>query len=154
MRIAVDPARAGEYPPNIQAILKRPAPAAAALGQCLLEIDAETGEARIAYRFGPEHLNRFGTVHGGPVAAVLDDAVSVAAGLVAQWGEITPTLEMKVSYLAQAGEGGHVATARIVRRGRTILFLEGELMREDGRTIARASATALIAPMKGSGAKG
>ena len=43
MRLAIDPARAADYPANIQAILKRQAPCSAWLNQELLEIDTETG---------------------------------------------------------------------------------------------------------------
>src|SRR6185312_2630481 len=100
---AIDPARAADYPANVQAILKRQAPCSAWLNQQLLEIDAETGFARIAYELGEAHFNRFGALHGGAIACVMDDALAVAAGLVLKWGEIAPTLEMKVSYLSQGG---------------------------------------------------
>jgi uncharacterized protein (TIGR00369 family) len=79
---------------------------------------------------------------------VMDDVVATAAGLVAQWGEIAPTLEMKVSYLNQAGAGAHTAEARVIKRGRTVLFLEGALSNEAGKTIATTSATIMIAPLK------
>jgi uncharacterized protein (TIGR00369 family) len=79
---------------------------------------------------------------------VMDDIVATAAGLVAQWGEIAPTLEMKVSYLNQAGAGRHTAEARVVKRGKTILFVEGSLSADGGKTIANASATIMIAPLK------
>jgi len=148
MRRAVDPALASEYPPNIQAILKRPAQASAQLGQELLEIDTDEGWARNGYRFGDAHFNRYGGIHGGVIAAVMDDIVATAAGLVAQWGEIAPTLEMKVSYLNPASAGKHFAEAQIVKRGRSILFVEGVLFDETRNKIAAASATIMIAPLK------
>jgi uncharacterized protein (TIGR00369 family) len=148
MRTAIDPALANEYPPNIQAILKRRAATSAYLGQQLLEIDSDAGWVRIAYALGDVHFNRYGAIHGGVIAAVMDDVVATAAGLVAQWGEIAPTLEMKVSYLNQAGAGDHVAEARVVKRGRTILFLEGSLADGAAKTIATASATIMITALK------
>ncbi len=148
MRRPVEAARANEYPPNIQAILKRRAAASVHLGQELLEIDAEEGWVRIAYRLAETHFNRYGAIHGGIIACVMDDVIATAAGLVAQWGEIAPTLEMKVNYLNQASAGPHTAEARIVKRGRTVLFLEGTLFNESGKTIATASATIMIAPLK------
>ncbi len=148
MRQTIDPARAADYPANIQAILKRQAPCSAWLGQELLEIDAETGSAKIAYALGEAHFNRFGALHGGAIACVMDDVLAVAAGLVLQWGEIAPTLEMKVSYLAQGAAGRHIAQARVLKRGRQINFLDATLMREDGKLIATATATIMIAAMK------
>jgi uncharacterized protein (TIGR00369 family) len=118
------------------------------LGQELLEIDTDEGWVRIAYRMSETHFNRYGAIHGGVIAAVMDDVVATAAGLVAQWGEIAPTLEMKVSFLNQAGAGAYTAEARVVKRGRTVLFLEGTLANDAGKTIATATATVMIAPFK------
>jgi uncharacterized protein (TIGR00369 family) len=144
----VDPAHAAEYPANIQAILKRQAPCSAWLNQQLLEIDTESGFAKIAYELGEPHFNRFGALHGGAIACVMDDVLAVAAGLVLQWGEIAPTLEMKVSYLAQGVTGRHIAEARVLKRGRQINFLEATLMNADGKLIATSTATIMIAAMK------
>jgi len=148
MRRPVEAARASEYPPNIQAILKRPAQASAHLGQQLLELDSDEGWVRIAYLLSDAHFNRYGAIHGGVIASVMDDVVATAAGLVAQWGEIAPTLEMKVSYLNQAGAGAHTAEARVIKRGRTVLFLEGTLFNDSGKTIATSSATIMITQLK------
>ena len=148
MRTVIDPAKAKDYPPNIQAILKRRAPTSEWLAQQLLEIDTETGWVKIAYDLSEAHHNRFGAIHGGSIAAVMDDVLSTAAGLQAQWGEIAPTLEMKVSYLNQAHSGRHMAEARVMKRGRQIVFLEATLSREDGKVIATSSSTIMIAPLK------
>lgn len=148
MRRSVDSALAGEYPPNIQAILKRRAQASVYLGQQLRELDSDEGWVKIAYALGETHFNRYGAIHGGIIAAIMDDVIATAAGLVLEWGEIAPTLEMKVNYLNQAAAGAHLAEAHVVKRGRTILFLEGTLANEAGRTVATASATIMITPMK------
>jgi uncharacterized protein (TIGR00369 family) len=148
MRQPIEPARAAEYPPNIQAILKRAAPCAAWLGQELLEIDEAEGFAKIAYELGEPHFNRFGALHGGAIACVMDDVLSVAAGLLLKWGEIAPTLEMKVSYLGQGTKGKHFAEARVLKRGRQINFLDASLSSEAGKLIATATATIMLAPLK------
>ena len=148
MRQSIDPAKATEYPPSIQAILRRQAPCSAWLHQALLEIDTETGFAKIAYELGEPHFNRFGALHGGAIACVMDDVLAVAAGLVLQWGEIAPTLEMKVSYLSQGSPGRHIAEARVIKRGRQINFLEATLANESGKLIATSTATIMIAAMK------
>jgi uncharacterized protein (TIGR00369 family) len=74
--------------------------------------------------------------------------LAVAAGLVLKWGEIAPTLEMKVSYLLQGSAGRHVAEARAIKRGRQINFLEATLANAEGKVIATATATIMIAPLK------
>ena len=144
----IDREKPEQYPPNVQAILKRPAPAAAWLGQELLSVDVEKGEAEIAYTLGEAHFNKYKAIHGGVTAAIMDDVMSVAAGLVAQWGEITPTLEMKVSYLATARAGRLVARANVIRRGKTVMFLEATLSDETGKALATGSCTVMIAELK------
>jgi uncharacterized protein (TIGR00369 family) len=137
------------YPPNIQAILKRPAPAAVILGQDILDVDAEKGFVRVAYAVTEALANKFGAMHGGMTAAMMDDAMSLAAGVTAQWGEITPTLEMKVSYLAQAKPGMRlIAEARTVKRGKTVIFLECSLEDEAGKAIATGSCTVMVTAHK------
>lgn len=138
-----------KYPPNIQAVLKRPAPAASVMGQELLDVDVEGGAVRVAYNTTDQLANRYGAIHGGMTAAMLDDVISLAAGLTIEWGQITPTLEMKVSYIAQGKIGARIlAEARTVRRGGTVIFLEADLKDEAGKLIATASSTVMIAPMK------
>jgi uncharacterized protein (TIGR00369 family) len=148
MRENFDAAKAETYPPNVQAIIKRQAPTSAWLNQQILELDVEEGWVKIGYDLGEPHFNRFGALHGGSIACVMDDVLAIAAGMVAKWGEIAPTLEMKVSYLNQGGAGKHFAEAKVLKRGRQINFLEAALMREDGKVIATATATIMIAAMK------
>lgn len=145
----IDRAHPEKYPPNIQAILKRPAAAAVVLGQELLDVDVEKGAVKVAYNTSDTLANRFGAIHGGMTAAMLDDVISLAAGLVIEWGQITPTLEMKVSYIAQAQPNTRIlADARTIRRGGTVIFLEADLKDETGKLLATASSTVLIARMK------
>jgi uncharacterized protein (TIGR00369 family) len=145
----IERAHPEKYPPNIQAILKRPAPAAVVMGQELLDVDVEKGTVRVAYAASDQLANRFGAIHGGMTAAMLDDVISLAAGLAIEWGQITPTLEMKVSYIAQAKPGTRIlAEARTIRRGGTVIFLEADLKDETGKLLATASSTVMIAAMK------
>ena len=148
MRRAFDPARPDDYPPNVQAIIRRSAPCSAWLNQKILEVDTDEGWVKIAYELGEPHFNRFGALHGGAIACVMDDVLAVAAGFIAQWGEIAPTVEMKVNYLAQGGAGSYVAEAKVIKRGRTINFLEGVLSTAAGKVIATSSATIMIASLK------
>ena len=147
--MTIDRVTPEKYPPNIQAILRRTAPAASILGQELLEVDTQKGSVTVAYNTGEALSNRYGAIHGGMTAAMLDDAISLAAGLTIGWGQITPTLEMKVSYIKQGIPGARlVAVAQTVRRGASIIFLEADLKSEDGTLVATASSTVTITPLK------
>jgi uncharacterized protein (TIGR00369 family) len=145
----IDRTKPEQYPPNIQAILKRPAPGAVVLGQEILDVNVEEGSVRVAYNTTETLANRYGAIHGGMTAAMLDDVISLASGLTVEWGQITPTLEMKVSYIAQGKVGARIlAEARTIRRGGTVMFLEADLKDETGKLIATASSTVMIAQMK------
>lgn len=147
--MTIDRSKPEQYPPSIQAILKRPAPAAELLGQELLEVDAANGSVTVAYNAGADLANRYGAIHGGMTAAILDDVISLAAGLTIEWGQITPTLEMKVNYISQGKPGTRLlAQARTIRRGSSIIFLEADLKTADGALVATASSTVAITPLK------
>lgn len=140
----IDPSTPEDYPPNIQAILKRPAPASTLLGIEPVAIDIEAGAARIAFNAGPSLCNKWGALQGGMVAAMLDDLMSIAAGLTLQWGQIVPTLEMKTSFLQPAPPERLVGEGCVVKRGASVVFLEARLEAPDGAPLATGSGTARI----------
>jgi uncharacterized protein (TIGR00369 family) len=89
----------------------------------------------------PEFLNPLGTVQGGFLTAMLDDTVGPTATAALPAGQFTQTLEIKTSFLRPAKVGPIFAEARVVHRGRDILFLEGFLCDAEGRMLATATAT-------------
>jgi len=144
----VDPAKAKDYPPNIQAILKAPSPASEFLGLEVLEVDTESLRVRLAFNAGPRVCNKWGGIHGGMVAAMLDDLMAIAVGLSLEWGEISPTLEMKASFVAAGRPGRLVGEGWTVKRGKSVAFIEAELRNEAGELVATGSSTARIVQMK------
>ncbi len=144
----IDPERADSYPPVIQSILKAPSPASAHLGLSLVSIDREALSCRIAFDATERLCNKWGGLQGGMVAAMLDDAMSIAVALGLDWGQITPTLEMKVSYLSPARPGRLYAEGRVLKRGSSIAFTEARLADERGEVLATASGTGRIVQMR------
>ena len=59
-----------------------------------------------------------------------------------------PSLEIKVSFLSAASPGLYRSYGWVVKWGRSVAFLEGELRDEDGALIARASSTAALRHLK------
>lgn len=112
------------------------------LGFEMLEIDQ--ARRRVIMRFvgRPDFTNPMGNIQGGMLSAMLDDAMSVA-GLVASGMQAAmPTLEMKISFLRPAAPGPLRAIGQVVKLGKSIAFLEGELFDAQERLVAKASATA------------
>jgi uncharacterized protein (TIGR00369 family) len=117
-------------------------PAAQFLGVEPLEVRAESGFARMAFTAPPEFCNYMGVVHGGFLAAMLDDVMAVAAVAQYEFRRAVPTLAMKVSYLRPARPGRLVGEGQVVKAGRELLFIEGRLYDTDDKLLTTASATA------------
>ena len=100
------------------------------------------GTARWQWRDQPPQvLNPFGTIQGGFVGVFVDELFSTAIGSVLEDGEWATTAEMKVSYLRALVPGAIHGTARVVRRTRTVAFLEAEVIVPGGDPAAMASST-------------
>jgi len=92
--------------------------------------------------------NPMGQVQGGYVCAMLDECMSVAGLVASGMTCVMPTLEMKTSFLRPAMPGPLRGVGKVVRWGKTIAFLEGELYDEQDRLLAKATATAMPTPFK------
>jgi uncharacterized protein (TIGR00369 family) len=81
-----------------------------------------------------------GVVHGGMIAALLDNA---AVGAVFSAHDERPkggaaTIDLHVHYLDAVADEDLVAEARVRRRGRSRVFLEVEARTDAGRVVAHA----------------
>jgi uncharacterized protein (TIGR00369 family) len=119
-------------------------PAAATLGFELVAVDPDAGTIEVAFTASEQFLNPVGVIQGGFLAAMLDDTLGPA--LVATLGpdEFAPTSDLHVQFLRPARPGRLIGHGRILRRGRDVAFLAGELRDEHGAIVAVASATAQI----------
>lgn len=145
---ASGPSNGGEWPPNIRAALKRMAPASRYLGLEILDANKDERWVKVAFNASDELCNMWGGIQGGMVAAMLDDVLAFAVGLDLDWGEISPTLELKVSMLNPARPGRIYGEGRVIKRGKSVGFIEGELRDEKGTLLATASSTATFVRLK------
>ncbi|MEQ8746361.1 PaaI family thioesterase [Pyruvatibacter sp.] len=137
-----------EWPPNIKAIFKRRSPASAYLGLEVIDCDVDAGTVELAFEATENLCNLWGGIHGGMVAAMMDDILAIAVGLKLEWGQISPTLEMKVSMLSVARPGRLVGRGRVLRRGKSVVFVEGELLDAEGTLLAKGSSTCTLVTLK------
>jgi len=96
--------------------------------------------ARTSLPWREDLTNSRGDVHGGTLMSVLDFTLSAAARGSADGTEGMATIDMNTSFLSP-GTGNLVIEARCLRRGASIAFCEGEVLRADGELVARATAT-------------
>jgi uncharacterized protein (TIGR00369 family) len=119
-------------------------PAAETLGWELIGEDPAAGTIEIAFHPGKAFLNPHGTVQGGFVAAMLDDTMGPALVSMTDGASIPSSIDMTVSFIRPVHPGRVIGKGRVVRLGRSLAFLEGELFDEAGELLARATSTARV----------
>ncbi len=119
-------------------------PAAILLGWKLLSVDRDQGIIQVEFEAKPEFLNPIGVIQGGFLTAMLDEALGGAVTATLPANAFAPTIELKVSFIRPAYVGPLRAEARIVHRGMSLVFLQGELLTLEGQLIATATATTQI----------
>ncbi len=142
-----------DLPPNVAAQIKKMSPASALLGLEVVGCDAEKGIVDQAFTTTDQLCNKWGGLHGGMVAAMLDDVMALCAGLTVEWGQIVPTMEMKANYIGPGRPGRLTARAETVRRGKSVIFIECGLWNEDGSLVATATSTFTVVTLKKKDAK-
>lgn len=112
-------------------------------GTKVLEVDQSVGRVRMSFEIDERFCNPRGTVQGGIVTALLDDA-SAFAGIVAL-GEpgFIASMEIKTSFLSPAKPGTLYAEGRCLKMGRSSCFLEAELTDAAGKILAKLSSSAI-----------
>ncbi len=98
----------------------------------------EDGTARVSVDADDRHLNQHGSVHGGVLATMLDAAMGTA---ISSTGAESPvTVSLTVTYLSPGEPGRLEATARVRKRGKRLLVVEGEVVQGE-TVVADALAT-------------
>lgn len=116
-------------------------PCARLLGLDIMEAKPDEGLVKIAFTARPEFCNAAGNVQGGFLTAMLDDCMGPAI-LIASDAQVFPsTIDLNAQFLAPAKPGPLIGTGRVVQLGRTIGFVEAELVDAAGTTVARARAS-------------
>jgi len=116
-------------------------PAADLIGFRAVEVG--DGTAVFEMEAGPRHANPMGTLHGGILCDIADGAMGVAYSTALGDGESFTTLELKINFLKPVWNARLRATARVVKRGKTVGLVECDVVDEKGSLVARASSTCL-----------
>lgn len=122
-------------------------PHSALLGSSFVGYDEETATATMRFEVKREMTTWRGGVQGGLVAGYLDDVMGYAY-VAMTGGEQAPlNLDINMTLLQLIPTGATIiGKGRVVRAGRRVIFLEGELTAEDGTVLARATSTAIPTP--------
>ncbi len=91
---------------------------------------------------GADHLNPNGVVHGAVLFALVDTAMGKATmSVVDDPGRFCASIEVSLRFIRPAVAGRLIATATVVKRGRSVVHLEGRVVGDDQRLIATAAGT-------------
>ena len=106
-------------------------------------MSVETGRAVFELEAGPQHANPMGTLHGGIICDVADASMGVAYASTLGDEESFTTIELKINFLRPFKSGTLIATAHVVKAGRTIGLVECDVTDTEGRLVARALSTCM-----------
>ncbi len=93
---------------------------------------------------GTQNVN--GTLHGGIVALLVDEAGTVALAAQDRDGRPGVTTDLNVSFFAPGRPPSVRAVARVLKIGRTLGFVEVEVFGADGKRVAQGRMTKHLGP--------
>lgn len=120
-------------------------PCAQTLGWRFVALDREAQRLSLGFDGKPEFANPAGNVQGGFLAAMLDDTMAPLVILFGEGGRPNGTIDLNVQYLRRVKPGAISTHARVLRIGRSVAFLEGELFDAEGNLCTRSTASYAVA---------
>jgi uncharacterized protein (TIGR00369 family) len=110
------------------------------LGYEVDEISPDFCRMRLPFR--PELHQAGGAIHGGFIASLMDTAgVGAVLSTVDTHSAMGGSINMHVNYLAAARAVDLTAEARVIRRGRSVVFVEAKVLIPSGEIVAQGTVT-------------
>jgi uncharacterized protein (TIGR00369 family) len=107
-------------------------------------IEVHEGRAVVTLDAGPQHTNPMGTLHGGILCDIADAAMGIAFNSTLAVTESFTTVELKINFFRPVWKAQLRAEGKVVRRGKSVGYVECEVSDENGRAVAKASSTCLV----------
>lgn len=105
----------------------------------------EPGVGIATVDIGPEHLNPNGVVHGAVLFALADTAMGKSTmSVIEEPGLYCASIEVSLRFIRPAVSGRVTATSTVIKRGRSIVHLDAQVVGDDGRLIATSAGTFAI----------
>ena len=102
------------------------------------------GSARLSLPVESHLKNSLGTVHGGVIMSLLDVALCTAARTLHPDSVGVITIDLSTSFIGGGSGEKLFAEARVLRDGRSLIFVEGEAKNDDGSLVAKAIGTVRV----------
>lgn len=117
----------------------------------LMEIEIGTygnGEAELFMQVRPDMHNGVGWLQGGLFTALCDEAMALALFTVLEEGEGIATISESTSFLQGIRSGSVRAMGKVVKRDRSVAFMEGQIEFEGGTTLSETKASFAVMPKR------
>lgn len=105
--------------------------------------ELRTDYARMSMPFKEENLQAAEIMHGGVIATLIDTVVVPVIGTGLPHGCLWSTIELHVLYHRPLVSDA-IAEGWVVKRGKSVVFTQGEVFDNQGRLIASGTATYMI----------
>ncbi|RDH77956.1 PaaI family thioesterase [Mycolicibacterium moriokaense] len=127
--------------PEVMAQFIPASPFAAKLGIVAEVLDGD--EVRLRMPFDPTNVTLGDMVHGGAIASLADMTVMAAAWAGAEVPDSLRgvTTSLSLQFLAPARAADLIGVGRVLRRGKTLVSCDVDVMTPDGEAVAKAIAT-------------
>ena len=103
------------------------------------EVKPNFGRMRLPFKVDLQQAR--GLVHGGAIASLIDSAGVLTIKATVPDAIGGATVSMTVNYLAPAQQIDLIAEAHIIRRGRSIVFLDVDVLAPNGERVAKGQLT-------------
>lgn len=103
--------------------------------------DIRIGEADVKIAMRDDLRQPYGILHGGVTATLIDTAMAFAVRTYLQDHEVTTSVDLTVHYLRPHTEGAVSCTARVVRPGKRVFTVSGDVVNGEGKLIATGLST-------------
>ncbi|EFL87867.1 PaaI family thioesterase [Ahrensia sp. R2A130] len=124
-------------------------PSAAWMGMDVIEYWPDEMRVRVSFAPNKDMCNFGGTVQGGFLAAMMDDAMGSLA-FHALGAKVAPmSIDLQTHFMAAVPLKRIEVEAKIIRAGKAVVFAEARLYREDGELSAQATTSMKLRPFVG-----
>ena len=113
----------------------------------ILEFSKENQSIKIEYIAEPRHCHSGNIVQGGYVTGWIDSAMAHSVMIPTDFKFSPLTLELKITFFKSANPGLVNASAKVIKLGKSIAFVEGSLTDENDELIAKGTSTNKLVPM-------
>ena len=115
---------------------------------CFTGIDivkAEPGNAVLTMPVRPDMYNGVGWLQGGMLAAIADEAMALALYPLLTGDEGIATISESTSFITGVQQGVILAEGRMIRKGRRVAFMEGDVRLDDDKKTILSHTSAAFA---------